>query len=185
MRKVPFPDYLAAETDPNEVRRGYPGDANEHRTVGILDVADRKLQWLQSGDPAANQVIGFAWSPNGVLLLDQGFLAGVGNYLRSEILFEARVHPDDRPIDLDPAVRRALGRAVRLISRRAYRQGGVTVAPSVFAAHKRAGEPRRWARFAVFARAGQPCRVCGTPIVKTEKSSRRLYLCPYCQQPQR
>ena len=35
MRKVPFPDYLAAETNPNEVRRGYPGDPNEIRRVGL------------------------------------------------------------------------------------------------------------------------------------------------------
>jgi dipeptidyl-peptidase-4 len=44
MRKVPFPDYLAAETDPNEVRRGYPGDANETRTVGLVDVAERRTR---------------------------------------------------------------------------------------------------------------------------------------------
>lgn len=70
MRKVPFPDYLAAETDPNEVRRGYPGDANELRMVGLLNVADRNLRLLELSDPAANQVVGFAWSASGTLLLD-------------------------------------------------------------------------------------------------------------------
>ena len=33
------------------------------------------------------------------LLLDQGFFAGVGNYLRSEILFIAGLHPHRRPMD--------------------------------------------------------------------------------------
>lgn len=70
MRRVPFPDYLAAETDPNEVRRGYPGDDNELRTVGLLDVDDRSLRLLELDDPAVNQIVGFAWSPDGVLLLD-------------------------------------------------------------------------------------------------------------------
>lgn len=70
MRKVPFPDYLAPETDPNEVRRGYPGDANEYRTVGLLRVADRDLRLLALSDPTANQVVDFSWSPEGVLLLD-------------------------------------------------------------------------------------------------------------------
>ena len=37
------------------------------------------------------------------LMLDQGAFAGLGNYLRSEILFVAGVHPDDRPRDLDEA----------------------------------------------------------------------------------
>ena len=70
MRKVPFPDYLAAETDPNEVRRGYPGDANEIRNVGLVDVADRSLRLLDLDNTSENQVVGFDWSPDGVLLLD-------------------------------------------------------------------------------------------------------------------
>jgi dipeptidyl-peptidase-4 len=70
MRKVPFPNYLGAETEPNEVRRGYPGDANEFRTVGLLRVADRDLRLLELTNPAENQVIDFSWSPDGVLLLD-------------------------------------------------------------------------------------------------------------------
>lgn len=70
MPRVPFPDYLAAETDPNEVRRGYPGDPNELRRVGLLNVEKQSLQLLELKDPAANQVVGFAWSPDGVLLID-------------------------------------------------------------------------------------------------------------------
>ena len=64
MRKVPFPHYLGEETSPNEVRRGYPGDANEFRTVGFLRVADRELQLLELSDPTATQVVDFSWSPD-------------------------------------------------------------------------------------------------------------------------
>lgn len=70
MQKVPFPDYLAAETNPNEVRRGYPGDPNEIRRVGLLDVESGNIIYLDLPDPHANQVIDFNWSPDGALLVD-------------------------------------------------------------------------------------------------------------------
>ena len=70
MRKVPFPDYLAAETSPNEVRRGYPGDPNEIRRVGLLDVESGNITYLDLPEPYANQVIDFNWSPSGALLVD-------------------------------------------------------------------------------------------------------------------
>jgi dipeptidyl-peptidase-4 len=70
MRKVPFPNYLAAETHPNEVRRGYPGDPNEIRRVGLLDLESGNITYLDLPDPQANQVIDFNWSPNGTLLVD-------------------------------------------------------------------------------------------------------------------
>lgn len=70
MRKVPFPNYLADETDPNEVRRSYPGDPNEIRKVGLLDVESGNIIYLDLPDPHANQVIDFNWSPSGTLLLD-------------------------------------------------------------------------------------------------------------------
>src|SRR3546814_2299648 len=43
----------------------------------------------------------FAGRSLGGLLLDQGFLAGMGNYLRSEVLFAANLLPQRRPRDLD------------------------------------------------------------------------------------
>jgi len=70
MREVHFPDYLAAETNPNAVRRSYPGDRNEVRRVGLLDVESGKISYLDLPDPHANQIIDFNWSPNGALLVD-------------------------------------------------------------------------------------------------------------------
>ncbi len=70
MRKVPFPDYLAAETSPNEVRRSYPGDPNEIRRVGLLYVESGKITYLDLPAPHANQVIDFNWSPEDTLLVD-------------------------------------------------------------------------------------------------------------------
>jgi dipeptidyl-peptidase-4 len=70
MRTVPFPDYLADETNPNEVRRGYPGDPNEIRRVGLLNVQKGEVTYLDLPDPDANQVVDFNWSPRSDLLVD-------------------------------------------------------------------------------------------------------------------
>jgi len=70
MRRVPFPNYLADETDPNFVRRGYPGDANEARRVGLLGVEDGELTLLELDDPESFQIVGFDFSARGDLLVD-------------------------------------------------------------------------------------------------------------------
>lgn len=82
MRRVPFPDYLAPDdTDPNPVRRGYPGDPNESRTVGLIALDDRELRLLDMNDTTANQVVGFSWSANGALLVDVASDTAVDRWL--------------------------------------------------------------------------------------------------------
>ncbi len=123
----------------------------------------------------------FARRRLGGLYLDQSFLAGIGNYLRSEILWLARAHPDRRPVDLAPAQLAALARASVALPRRSYRTGGVTNAPSAAADSRAQGLPRsRWRHY-VFGRAGEPCPGCGAGIERIEAAGRRLYLCPACQ----
>ena len=114
-------------------------------------------------------------------LLDQGFLAGVGNYLRSEILFFAGLRPERRPSDLDREELGRLSRAATTITRRAYRTGGVTEERDLAARGRLAGLPRRAWRHAVFGRSGDACRRCGSTVEKLDVASRRLYLCPTCQ----
>ena len=117
----------------------------------------------------------------GALLLDQGFLAGLGNYLRCEILFEAGLHPALRAVDCEPQELHELARAIRSISRRAYVHKGVTSSRDRVRALRAEGRPRREWRFAVFARAGRPCPACGTAIRRVSDAGRRAYLCPHCQ----
>ena len=117
------------------------------------------------------------------LYLDQGFLAGIGNYLRSEILFAAGLHPGSRPQDLPLRTRNRLARQTLLIAQRAYATGGVTNPEARVAALKSRGVKRAGYRFAVFARAGKDCPVCATRIERIEAGARRLYLCPRCQCP--
>lgn len=117
------------------------------------------------------------------LLLDQHFLAGIGNYLRSEILFTAKLAPQLKPRELSRRQINTLARAALDITRRAYTTRGVTNTASVVRALKRAGKPRRAYRFAVFGRDGLPCHRCETPIERVTLSGRRLYWCPQCQRP--
>lgn len=114
-------------------------------------------------------------------LLDQGFLAGVGNYLRSEILFRAGLLPGRRPGALNPAERERLAHAIVSTIRRGYRQRGATTSPSLLADLKAAGASWRERRHYVFDRGGRPCHACGGTIARTEVAGRRLYLCPGCQ----
>ncbi len=117
----------------------------------------------------------------GSLYLDQGFLAGVGNYLRSEILHAAGLDYRLTPQHLDSADRRRLARATCAISQRAYRTGGITNPRAMVRRLKAAGENYQQHRFAVFGRAGYACRRCGSKIQRVSVAGRRLYACPSCQ----
>lgn len=115
------------------------------------------------------------------LYLDQRFVAGIGNYLRSEILFAAGLHPATRPVKLALREHNRLARATLDIARRAYQTGGITLPARRVTQLKALGLKRREYRFAVFDRAGDPCLVCGTPVERGEAGSRRIFHCPTCQ----
>jgi len=117
----------------------------------------------------------------GALLLDQSFLSGVGNYLRSEILHYAAAAPSRRPRDLDDDEQLRFARAALTVTRRAYRTPGVTTDPGRARRLQAAGKPRREYRHYVFGRAGESCPRCGDIVVRRTIAGRRLYLCPSCQ----
>jgi len=115
------------------------------------------------------------------LLLDQGFVAGLGNYLRSDILFEAGVSPRARPSDLDDGTRRELARAILAITRRGYRKNSVTNDPERVKRMRADGKRRREYRHLAYARTGKPCFRCETRMVREDIGGRGLYYCPTCQ----
>ena len=115
------------------------------------------------------------------LLLDQGFVAGLGNYLRAEILFEARIHPRRRAIDLSDEERRRLADRTIALTKRTYRTRGITLPPSRVAELKAGGAKRSAYRFWVYGRAGQPCRVCGRQVTAEPAGGRKCFWCPSCQ----
>lgn len=115
------------------------------------------------------------------LLLDQAFLAGVGNYMRSEILFVARLFPLLQARELTDAETDRLATAIVEVSRRAFEARGMTASDAIIAAGKAAKRPPWEYRHWVFKREGKPCYACGTPIERHETEGRRYFSCPTCQ----
>jgi len=113
------------------------------------------------------------------LLLDQGFLAGMGNYLRSEVLFEAGIAPQRRPRDLAPSEITTLAQALLEVPRRSYRTRGIRAAKGMKSDYL-TDTPEGF-RFRVFDREGKVCERCGNRIERAALGGRRLYWCMGCQ----
>jgi len=116
------------------------------------------------------------------LLLDQGFLSGVGNYLRTEILYDARIHPKKRPMDLSDEAIQKFSKSALTIAGRSYETGGLTTPEDLALKLKSAGKKRLDYRHFLFGREDKPCHVCGSSIQKSKMSGRRIYICESCQQ---
>ncbi|MNC58149.1 Endonuclease 8 [compost metagenome] len=106
------------------------------------------------------------------LLLDQAFLAGLGNYLRVEILWAVGLAAQHKAAQLSEAQLDALAQALLAIPRLSYTTRGVVDD------NKHHGA---LFRFKVFHREGKPCERCGGAIERTDLSSRPFYWCPGCQ----
>ncbi|MCA0173218.1 endonuclease VIII [Bacillus sp. RAR_GA_16] len=115
------------------------------------------------------------------LLLDQSFIAGIGNYLRSEILFLAGIHPDLRPIDCSELQLTKAAEATVNLVYQSYKHNGITNDLELAMKLKEQGQTRPQYRHWVFNREGKSCRIDGTEIQKVRAGSRRLYFCPTCQ----
>ncbi|MGE0363680.1 MAG: prolyl oligopeptidase family serine peptidase [Vicinamibacterales bacterium] len=81
IRKVPFPSYLGDETVVSDLRRGYPGDENERRTLHVLDVRSGAIVDLGLPEPGRRAVSDFSWSPSGRLLVDHVSDTGAARWL--------------------------------------------------------------------------------------------------------
>jgi formamidopyrimidine-DNA glycosylase len=114
------------------------------------------------------------------LLLDQSFIAGVGNIYADEALFRARLHPLRRADTLLPVEVRRLHRAIRHVLREGVRNRGASFSDYVGAD----GEPGQNAeRLQVYRRTGEPCYRCGRPIQRIVVGQRSTHFCPHCQPP--
>ncbi|HEX7479142.1 MAG TPA: bifunctional DNA-formamidopyrimidine glycosylase/DNA-(apurinic or apyrimidinic site) lyase [Polyangiales bacterium] len=112
------------------------------------------------------------------LLLDQSVLAGVGNIYADEALFLAGVSPVRRAHRLQPDSCDAIVRAVQRVMLRSIETGGSSISDYVRPLGERGSyqDERR-----VYARTGEPCQVCGTPIKRRVLGQRSTHYCPSCQ----
>jgi len=112
------------------------------------------------------------------LLLDQSFIAGVGNIYADEALWRARLHPLRAADTLDEFDVRRLHRAVRQVLRQGIANRGSSFSDYVGVD----GEPGENAeRLAVYRRTDQPCYRCGRPIRRIVVGQRSTHFCPHCQ----
>lgn len=108
------------------------------------------------------------------LLLDQAFLAGLGNIYTDEALHLARLHPlqTSKALTLEQAS--TLLKAIRTVLRQGIRRNGASI-DWVY----RGGDFQN--HFRVYQRDGQPCPVCGATIQRILVGQRSTHFCPGCQ----
>ncbi|MEO6023819.1 MAG: endonuclease VIII [Burkholderiales bacterium] len=115
------------------------------------------------------------------LLLDQGFLAGVGNYLRSDILFAAKLHPSLSLAELTTAQKLALADYAFKLARQSYETRGVTNDLERVALLKAQSVTRSRFRHLTFQRDGETCYECATTIERVDYGGRGCFICSVCQ----
>jgi formamidopyrimidine-DNA glycosylase len=108
------------------------------------------------------------------LLLDQTFLAGLGNIYTDEALNLARLNPLAASDSITVKQAQALHEAIRKVLKEGIRRNGASI-DWVY----RGGEFQNY--FRVYDRAGKPCPVCGTEIQRILVGQRSTHFCPKCQ----
>ena len=108
------------------------------------------------------------------LLLDQGFIAGLGNIYTDEALHLAKLHPLMPSAAVSEAQAEALCQSIRAVLEEGIRRNGASI-DWVF----RGGEFQN--QFRVYGREGQACPVCGTQVERITVGQRGTHFCPECQ----
>jgi formamidopyrimidine-DNA glycosylase len=108
------------------------------------------------------------------LLLDQTFIAGLGNIYTDECLHIAQLHPQAASNNVTQKQAEALRKAIRAVLMEGIRRNGASI-DWVY----RGGDYQN--HFRVYGRQGSPCPVCGTAIQKFTVGQRGTHVCPNCQ----
>lgn len=112
------------------------------------------------------------------LLLDQSFIAGVGNIYADEALWRARLHPLRAADTLTADEVRRLHRAIRHVLRQGIENRGASFSDYVDARGEVGGNAER---LSVYRRTGEPCYRCGRRIERIVVGQRSTHFCPRCQ----
>ncbi|MFA5688955.1 MAG: bifunctional DNA-formamidopyrimidine glycosylase/DNA-(apurinic or apyrimidinic site) lyase [Kiritimatiellales bacterium] len=116
------------------------------------------------------------------LLLDQEFIAGVGNIYADEALFEAKLHPLRKSGTLTPTEREQLYRAVVKVIRAGVKNKGTSLGDGQGNFTDLNGESGGYrVKVKAYGRAGEPCESCGIPLEKITVAQRTTVFCPGCQ----
>ncbi|MFZ2502870.1 MAG: zinc finger domain-containing protein [Nocardioides sp.] len=123
--------------------------------------------------------------PVGAVMMDQSFIAGVGNVYRAEVLHLLAIDPHLASRQLGEAGWRHIWKELVRLMPLGVASGRIVVAPAdvrrVRAQIRRGETPRIDPSYAVYRRHGEPCPRCGAIVVKEEMVARNLFWCPGCQ----
>lgn len=108
------------------------------------------------------------------LLLDQGFLAGLGNIYTDEALHIAKLHPLTASSSITVKQAALLHEAIHRVLNEGIRRNGAS-----FDWVYRGGEFQNY--FRVYGREDQECPVCNTKIKRITVGQRSTHYCPKCQ----
>jgi formamidopyrimidine-DNA glycosylase len=112
------------------------------------------------------------------LLLNQRFLRGLGNIYADEVLFRARIHPEQRTDQTPPSAWTRLWSEMKGLLAEAIAAGGSSISDYVNTAGQKGSFQLQ---HQVYAKGGHTCRRCGTVIQKTTLLQRGTHFCPCCQ----
>jgi len=112
------------------------------------------------------------------LLLDQTFIAGIGNIYADEALFHSGILPTRRSDTLEADEALALHEAIRKVLATGIEREGASISTYVKADGQK-GDMQN--AVAAFRRTGQPCYTCGRPIERMVLGGRSTHYCPHCQ----
>ena len=157
-------------TTPDELT----SDVTELADLG-MDPVDEPQSWVKFRE----QLLGRTTKLK-PLLMDQSFLAGVGNIYSDEILWEAGLRHDRTPQSLSTMEIRRLYRAIVEVLHEAVKHRGSTLSDEQYVdLHGKPGEFQLLHQ--AYAREGEACRRCRSPIVREKVGQRSTFYCPNCQ----
>lgn len=112
------------------------------------------------------------------LIMDQGFISGVGNLYAAEALFRSRINPERQASGLSRKEKNKLLSELKKTLLKAIEHKGSSVDQYV----RLSGDKGGYVKFhKVYDRENKPCFICKTPIKRTSLGGRGTYFCPRCQ----
>jgi formamidopyrimidine-DNA glycosylase len=117
-------------------------------------------------------------APLKALLMDQKFIAGVGNIYADEALFRARLRPDKPGTEVGPRAARRLHTSLREALTAAITNRGSSIDDYVDANGE---QGRQQNELLVYGHGGEPCPNCGRPLRQIRLAGRSTVFCPRCQ----
>jgi formamidopyrimidine-DNA glycosylase len=163
-------------------------DFNDRRLFAELRLLDdwRSFKFIQSLGPEPfdldqeqfNSMLAKKRTKIKPLLMDQGFISGVGNLYAAEVLFRARINPERSASSLSDKEKEFLLKELKKTLTEAIEHRGSSMDQYV----QLSGEPGDYVKFhKVYGREGKPCLFCKTPIKRASLGGRGTYFCPHCQ----